>query len=136
MKKLPVLILIVGAQLSMTTGAFPQGFGEYGRTVGSIPQGVGPRAPGTAPQSGSGSGGVGEVTGKAIPLRLVVAVKDAGLYPKQDDESEKVADLAQGESLVPMVQSSGGNDWYMVKTQKGMIGWVKSSDVREEKAKK
>jgi len=136
MKKIAVLMLAVGVQLSLTAAAFPQGIGEYGRSVGSLPQGIGPRAPGTTPQSGSGSGGVGEATGKALPLRLVVAVKDAGLYPKQDDESEKVAELLQGESLTPMVQSSGGNDWYMVKTQKGMIGWVKSSDVREEKAKK
>lgn len=136
MKKIRVLMFAVGVQLSVIAPAFPQAFGEYSRGVGSIPQGVGPRAPGNAPQSGSGSGGVGEVTGKALPVRLVVAVKDAGLYPKQDEESEKVTELAQGESLVPMVQSSGGNDWYMVRTQKGMIGWVKSTDVREEKVKK
>lgn len=120
----------------MPATVHPQGITEYGRSVGSVPQGVGPRAPGTAPQSGSGSGGVGEVMSKALPLRLVVAVKAAGLYPKQDDESEKVIELSQGESLVPMVQSSGGNDWYMVRTEKGMIGWVKSAEVREEKLKK
>ncbi len=113
-----------------------QAFGEYGRGVGSLPQGVGPRAPGSAPQTGSGSGGVGEVAGKALPARLVVAVQDAGLYPKQDDESEKVTDLDAGESLIPMVQSSGANNWYMVRTHKGVIGWVKSMDVREEKEKK
>ena len=117
---------------------YAQAFGEYGRGVAGIPQGVGPRAGGTLPQggSGSGSGGVGEVTGKSLPVLLVVAVKDAGLYPKQDDESEKLAELTVGEALVPMVQSSGGNDWYMVRTQKGAIGWVKSADVRAEKAKK
>jgi hypothetical protein len=35
-----------------------------------------------------------------------------------------------------MVQSAGGNDWFMVKTAKGVIGWVKSIDVKEEKLKK
>lgn len=113
-----------------------QAFGEYGRGVAGIPQGVGPRAPGPAPRGGPGQGGVGEVPGKTLPVLLVVAVKDAGLYPKQDEESEKVAELAVGEPLVPMVQSSGANDWYMVRTQKGAIGWVKSTDVREEKVKK
>jgi NOL1/NOP2/fmu family ribosome biogenesis protein len=67
---------------------------------------------------------------------LVVASKDAGLYPRQDDESEKIVQLARGETVTPMVQTAGGSEWYMVKTQKGLIGWVKASDVREEKVKK
>lgn len=113
-----------------------QAFGEYGRGVAGIPQGVGPRAPGTLPQGGSAPGGVGEVTGKSLPVVLVVAVNDAGLYPKQDEESEKVTELAIGETLVPLVHSSGANEWYMVRTPNGAIGWVKSTDVREEKAKK
>jgi hypothetical protein len=66
----------------------------------------------------------------------VVAVEAAGLYPRQDDESEKLAQLQQGEMLVPMVMSSGGNDWFMVKTQKGVVGWVKAADVKEELVKK
>ena len=136
MKKLLILALVSITQLSLVTPLFAQAFGEYGRVVGGLPQGVGPRAPGNAPQAGSGTGEIGNLGGKALPIRLVVTTKDASLYPKQDDESEKVGELAQGESLVPMVQSSGGNDWYMVKTQKGLIGWVKSVDVKEEKAKK
>jgi hypothetical protein len=67
---------------------------------------------------------------------LVVASRQAVLYPRQDDEAEKIADLSQGDTLVPMGQSNSGNEWYMVKTQKGLIGWVKSSDVREETGKK
>lgn len=135
MKKSSVL-MIISSQLFVATPIFAQAIGEYSRAVGGIPQGVGPRAPGNAPQGGSGSGYVGDLGGKALPNRLVVAVKEAGLYPKQDEETEKLAQLAQGEILVPMVQSSGGNDWYMVKTQKGVIGWVKSADVREAKSKK
>jgi hypothetical protein len=67
---------------------------------------------------------------------LVVAVNDAGLYPRQDDESQKLEQLSQGEILTPMMQNAGGNEWYMVKTSKGTIGWMKSSDVREEKVQK
>ena len=136
MKKMLILTLAFGAQLFLMIPVFAQAFGEYGRAVGGLPQGVGPRASGSTPQGGSGTGEIGNLGGKALPTRLVVAAKEAGLYPKQDDESEKLGQLAQGETLVPMVQSSGGNDWYMVKTQKGVIGWVKSVDVKEEKAKK
>ena len=136
MKTLLISAMFLVTQLFSVTPLFAQAFGEYGRVVGGLPQGTGPRAPGNAPQAGSGTGEIGNLGGKALPIRLVVATKDASLYPKQDDESEKLGELAQGESLVPMVQSSGGNDWYMVKTQKGLIGWVKSVDVKEERATK
>lgn len=135
MKKILILTLAFGTQGFLMTAAFGQAFGEYGRAVGGLPQGVGPRASGSVPQGGSGTGEIGNLGGKALPIRLVVAAKEASLYPKQDDESERLGQLAQGETLVPMVQSNGGNDWYMVKTQKGVIGWVKSADVKEEKAK-
>lgn len=135
---------LTAALLCSSTTVFAQAFGEYGRIVGGIPQGkgvTGPRAPGGVTPGGvtpggSGSGAVGEVLGRAMPTRLVVASKVAGLYPRQDDETEKLDQLSEGEALVPMVQSAGGNDWFMVKTQKGVIGWIKSADVREEKIKK
>jgi hypothetical protein len=118
---------------------YAQAFGEYGRTLGGIPHGqgvTGSRAPGGVTQGNAGSGGVGDVGGRALPTRLVVATKNVGLYPRQDEESEKLFPLAQGETLIPMVHSAGGIEWYMVKTQKGFIGWVKSTDVREGKIKK
>jgi hypothetical protein len=87
--------------------------------------------PGGSPQSGKSiSQGVGDLGGHPVPSRLVVASKEAVLYPRQDDKAEKIATLVQGEVLFPLVQSVGGNDWYMVKTTKGLIGWVKSSDVQ------
>jgi hypothetical protein len=66
---------------------------------------------------------------------LVVTNKDAGLFQRQDDEGEKISQLTEGESLVPVVQSEGRNQWFMVRTQKGLVGWVKAVDVRQEKTK-
>jgi hypothetical protein len=138
MKMLLTLICSLLLSLALRQDAFAQAFGDYGRTLGGIPHGgiTGPRAPGGVTQGSGGNGGVGDIGGRGLPSRLVVASKSAGLYPRQDDEAELLDRLSEGEALVPMVQSSGGNDWFMVKTQKGAIGWVKSVDVREEKAKK
>lgn len=136
MKKSLVLSLCTVNFLLSTTLAFAQAFGEYGRAVGSIPHGRsigGSRASGGVTQGNVGSGGVGDIGGRKLPARLVVSVKSASLFPRQDEESEKIVQLAQGVMLVPMVQSEGGSDWYMVKTPKGLVGWIKSSDVRPEK---
>lgn len=138
MRRALVLTLLVISFAMSETLSFAQAFGEYGRAVGSVPHGkgvTGSRPAGGGKRGGSSLGGVGDVGGRGLPTRLVVAAKDAGLYPRQDEESEKVAQLAQGESLIPMVQSAGGSEWYMVKTQKGVIGWVKSTDVREDVVK-
>ena len=119
--------------------AFAQAFGEYGRAVGNVPHGrgiTGSPFPGGGKQGGTSVEGVGEMGERRMPSRLVVASKEAALYPRQDEESEKLAQLAQGEILTPMVQSAGGSEWYMVKRQSGMVGWVKSGDVRAEKVKK
>jgi hypothetical protein len=111
-----------------------QGFGDYGRSLGGATQrqsGVSSDTLSGSPQGGKGiSKGVGDLGSHAVPSRLVVASKEAVLYPRQDDEAEKMAILAQGEVLFPLIQSQGGNDWYMVKTSRGLIGWVKSADVR------
>lgn len=135
-----IFYLIGAALLVIPAIAFAQAFGEYGRAVGSVPHGrgvTGVRTPGGGgTQGGVTGGGVGDIGVRALPTRLVVASKSAGLYPRQDGEAEQIDQLAQGESLVPMVQSAGGNDWYMVKTKKGVVGWVKAADVREEKLKK
>ena len=139
MKKRLVLSLGTVNFLLSATLVFAQAFGEYGRAVGSIPHGRGiggARASGGVTQGNVGSGGVGDIGGRKLPARLVVSVKSASLFPRQDEESEKIVQLAQGVTLVPMVQSEGGSDWYMVKTPKGLVGWIKSSDVRPEKITK
>jgi len=139
MKVRLLIALLATVHIFSGSLAFAQAFGEYGRALGSVPHGqgiTGSRAPGGVTQGGKGTLGVGEVSGRALPSRLVVATKEAGLYPRQDDESERLAQLAQGEAIIPMVQSAGGSEWYMVKTQKGLVGWVKATDVREETVKK
>jgi hypothetical protein len=121
---------------------FAQAFGEYGRAVGSIPHGQSitgtGKSGGVSQGSGNHSGGgmVGESRVPSLPSRLVVAVNDAALYLRQDEESQKLEQLSQGEILTPMVQSAGGDDWFMVKTGKGVIGWIKSRNVRAEKKTK
>jgi len=139
MNKTAMLYLIGVSLLVVPAIVFAQAFGEYGRAVGSVPHGqgiTGVKTPGGGTQGGATGGGVGNVDGRALATRLVVAAKSAGLYPRQDGEAEKIDQLSEGESLVPMVQAAGGSDWYMVKTQKGLVGWVKGADVREEKTKK
>ena len=139
MKKVATMYLISLIMLLASRDAFAQAFGEYGRGVGSVPRGsvgAGPRAPGAGTHGRIASGSVGDVGGRGLPARLVVAAKDAGLFPRQDEESEKIVGLSEGESLVPLVQSEGGSQWFMVKTQKGIVGWVKSADVKQEAQKK
>lgn len=128
--------------LLMPEIAMAQAFGDYGRAVGgAMPRqggGGATGAPGGPAKNTDPRGfqGMRNAGGRAMPSLLIVASKQAFLYPRQDDETEQIEQLHEGEALVPMIQTKGGNEWYMVKTQKGTIGWIKSSDVREETAKK
>ncbi len=134
MKLLKSLLLGFWFASLMPTVIMAQGLGEYGRTLGGVTQrgSIGPSAPGGLSQGDKAkSGGVGDIGGRGVPSRLIVIAKQAPLFSRQDDETEKITGLSQGEILVPLLQSAGGNDWYMVKTQNGIIGWIKSSDVRE-----
>ena len=60
---------------------------------------------------------------------LTVTTMGARLYASQDNESKFIATLENGEKLQPLAQGLGNGDWYMVKTSKGMIGWVQTADV-------
>lgn len=120
-----------------------QAFGEYGRALGGAAQRQGSSVSKTARPSdprgkvNGGLHGVGDLGVQPLQKRLVVAVNSASLYPNQDDEAKKIEDLSQGVILIPVMHATtGSSGWYMVKTQKGTIGWVKSMDVREELAKK
>ena len=134
-------VALVTLSLSIFCGpAFGQGFFEYGRAVSGIPHGPGitggAKTTGGITEGTGTVGGVGDVGGQALPNRLIVASQGTALYPRQDEEAEKLGQLSQGEALVPLMQASGGNPWYMVKTSKGVVGWVKGTDVRAENSKK
>ncbi len=119
-----------------------QAIGEYSRTVEGISQRQGSvnrkasRASSSNTRGKTVVEGIDDVGGKPVPSGLVVTSREAALYPRQDDEAEKIAQLSQGDTVIPVGQSNGGSEWYMVKTQKGLIGWIKSADVRAETAKK
>lgn len=139
MKSGLIAVTVVSVQIACASWVFGQGFGEYGRAVGSLPHGrgiTGPGLSGGGSQRQGSSGGVGEISGRALPGRLVVAAKSASLFPRQDDESEKIAQLTEGEHLIPLVESEGSVRWYMVRTEKGLVGWVKSGDVKQEKSQR
>jgi hypothetical protein len=122
--------------------AMAQGMSEYGRTLGGVSQRKGSAMPkaSTAPrQNTKGKAvlqGVGDLGHRPVPFSLTVVSRQAALYSRQDDEAEKIDELFEGDTLIPMVHSIGASEWYMVKTSKGLIGWVKSADIREQTAKK
>jgi len=114
----------------MISGAFPapvlsQGFFEYGRAVGSVPHGqgiTGGKASGGTQQGSGTVGGIGDVGGRSLPTRLVVAAKTTGLYPSQDEETEKIEQLSQGDALSPMVQSAGNNGTWLKLLKAKSVG--------------
>jgi hypothetical protein len=60
---------------------------------------------------------------------LTVVESDAALYARQELHSDKIATLQKGEMLAPLAEALGQQTWYMVKTQRGLVGWVRSVDV-------
>jgi hypothetical protein len=63
---------------------------------------------------------------------LTVRESGASLYARQEAESDKIATLQKGEMLTPLAEAVGQHTWYMVKTQHGLVGWVRSADVSGE----
>ena len=60
---------------------------------------------------------------------LTVTTQNAPLYASQDNEGKVVTTLRRGEVLKPLVQGVGSATWYMVKTAKGVVGWIQAVDV-------
>ena len=62
---------------------------------------------------------------------LSVSGPDAYLYGSQEESSEIITHLEPHETLILLANTVGrAESWYLVKTQKGVSGWVKSTDVR------
>jgi hypothetical protein len=67
--------------------------------------------------------------GAGAPPALTARATGVALYSRQDAETERIATLEEGESLFPMVEAIGQEVWYMVRTKRGLIGWVRARDV-------
>ena len=127
--KLAAILLSISPQV-----ASAQSFTEYGRILGSVGgrQSSANSNVGKMQSTNRGKAvmeGVGDLGGRRLPSTLIVESKKAGLYRRQDEQSEQIAELSQGDSLTPVGQIGGRDNWYMVKTQQGAIGWIKSSNV-------
>jgi hypothetical protein len=64
-----------------------------------------------------------------VPV-LIVGESGAPLWARQDDETDSITKLEKGEELIALGYGLGTASWYMVRTQKGIVGWVRSSDVQ------
>lgn len=130
-RRLATLMFVFSSQI-----AFAQGFGEYGGLLG----GVGPKSTGVPKGAAPGKksplppkpdkGKAGELHTNERLYVLIVQANEAGLYSRGEEWAEKVGQVARGEKLTPMLESSGSSSvWYLVKTESGATGWVKAADV-------
>ena len=57
------------------------------------------------------------------------------VYASADESSEPVGTLLPDEPVKPLAESqgTGGVKWYLVKTQTGIVGWIKQSDSEHSK---
>jgi hypothetical protein len=67
--------------------------------------------------------------GVESPTAMTVRESGSYLYARQDVESHKIAALQKGETLTPLAEAVGAVTWYMVKTERGLVGWVRAGDV-------
>ncbi len=108
-----------------------QGTFEYGKQLGNLKKPKVSRSGTKNRSSGKGSEGSEQLPVQSLPNMLSVEGNEVYLYTRQDKHSDAVAKLEQGEKLTPLGEAIGsGEAWYMVKTQKGAVGWVQSSSVR------
>jgi hypothetical protein len=123
---------------------FAQGLGEYGKLLGGVGQknsSVAPRG-GTPKTEAGGKAKLrapdgGDVGVSAMPAALTVGSTQAALYARSEEWADKLTQLSRGDKLVPMVQATSANAlWYMVKTETGVVGWIKASDVAADSGHK
>jgi hypothetical protein len=60
---------------------------------------------------------------------LAVRESSVVLYSHQDEDSLQLAILHKDEPLTLLAEALGNQRWYMVRTQHGLIGWLRASDV-------
>jgi thiol-disulfide isomerase/thioredoxin len=69
----------------------------------------------------------------AAPLPTALRAKaEISVRGQQHAQSEGIGKLERGDEMVPLGKVSGaGEEWYMVKTKGGVIGWVRGVEVEE-----
>jgi hypothetical protein len=67
----------------------------------------------------------------AAEIATAVTVRESGapLYSRHELDSDKIAVLRKGEPLTVLAEVVGRQSWYMVKTQRGLVGWMRAIDV-------
>jgi hypothetical protein len=134
-----IMIGVLASILFFSADLRGQAIVEYGKPLEGLRQkdspvrGVNPMRP------TSRSGGIGGSAGSSqllppVPIARVLSVKaaDVRLYSRQDEYSEPITRLEPGEKLITLGEAFGNDGpWYMVRTQKGSVGWVSSSGVEE-----
>ena len=63
---------------------------------------------------------------------LTARATGVGLFARQDAETDRIATLEEGELLIPLAEAIGTQTWYMVRTQKGLVGWVRATDINTD----
>ena len=65
------------------------------------------------------------------PPTFLVAGTETYLFNEPEQHSQPVAKLERGEKLIPIANAAGrGESWYMVRSAKGTVGWVRASQVQ------
>ena len=69
--------------------------------------------------------------GRGAEAMLGLTVRESGtaLYASQQLDSDRVTTLKKGEMLALLAEAIGRQTWYMVKTEQGLVGWVRAADV-------
>lgn len=82
--------------------------------------------------SGVTTGSIGLEHAMPIPKVLRVKRDEIVIRGRHDNQSEALVKSMGGDELVPLGKVSGaGEFWYMVKTKKGTVGWVREADVED-----
>lgn len=70
-------------------------------------------------------------TGRAAETMPGLTVRESGttLYASQQLDSDRITTLKKGEMLTLLAEAIGRQTWYMVKTEQGLVGWVRAADV-------
>jgi hypothetical protein len=136
MSKLKLFTLITSLFL-YSQAVYAQGMAEYGRVLSDTRPKHGalnPKAFGGTKQKPTDKGLVRATASgpsSALPQSLIVESQSAALHNRHDEWSDKLVDLPQGERLLALGSTTVGDvHWYMVKTQTGVVGWIKSTQTK------